>query len=61
MAAWGYRISEKLVYTSLVTEASTFHSWRSWKGREVVWLITTTLSAPQTIQRRILWWFWAMI
>jgi len=25
MAAWGYRISEKLVGTSVVTEASAFH------------------------------------
>jgi hypothetical protein len=31
MAAWGYRISEKLVGTSVVAEASAFHIWRSWK------------------------------
>ena len=61
MAAWGYRISEKLVGTSVVTEASAFHIWCSWKRIEVVWLITATLSAPQTIRRRKLWWFWTMI
>jgi len=56
MAAWGYRISEKLVGTSVVTETSSFHIWRSWK-RFFFWLITITLWTPQAIQRRMLVWF----
>lgn len=35
MAAWGYWIGEKLVGTSVVTEASAFHIWRSWKTEKL--------------------------